>query len=121
MSATPNQEHIHEIYIKLHSSSVEDKILFIEMLLFQFTISGRAIWSDEESTNRDKAEAFKWLNELYHRIWNIRFELLTAEDNGSITRLFQNLKNYGEESETLRIHIIPTILSTFESFSRKKT
>ena len=120
MSATQNQEHIQEVYGKLHSFSLENKVLFIDILLFQFTISGRAIWSDEKSTDKDKAEAFKWLNELYHRIWNIRFDLLRAKDDESIKRLFQNLKRYGEETEALRIHIIPTVLSAFESFEKRK-
>lgn len=120
MSATKNQEYIQEVYGKLHFFSLENKVLFIEILLFQFTISGRGIWSDEKSTDKDKSEAFKWLNELYHRIWNIRFELLRGEDDESITRLFQNLKIYGEESEALRIHIIPTVLLAFKSFEKRK-
>ena len=51
--------------------------------------------------------AFKWLNELSHRIWNIRFDLQQGEDNESMTRLYRNMKFYSEQSDLLRIHLLP--------------
>ncbi|RPD43411.1 hypothetical protein [Paracnuella aquatica] len=97
-----------------------DKVRFLEELLFYFTISSRGIWSDEKVSEFEKVEAFKWLNELCHRIWNIKFELQREESNDSITRLYENMKFYREQSELLRVHLVPTTLGAFRNFEAKQ-
>jgi len=101
---------------ELSTLSILDKILFLELLLFSFTVSARGIWSNEELLDQDKVEAFKWLNELNHRIWNIRSELKDGMDNDSIIRLYNNMKFYGEQSTLLQAHLVPTLLSAFKLF-----
>lgn len=70
-------------------------------MLFYFTIAGRGIWSDEQSTVAEKAEAFKWLNELIHEIWNICFALQGAKETDYANRLYENMRIYGEQSSLL--------------------
>ena len=41
---------------------------FYERFLMQLTIVGRIIWADEQTTSQQKVEAFKWLNEINHRV-----------------------------------------------------
>lgn len=113
---TDTQKCFQETFDRLIALSTQDKKLFLELLLFSFTISARGIWSDELPSDRDKVEALKWLNELNHRIWNIRFELEEGVDSDSISRLYENLKFYGEQSALLRQHVMPTLLSAFELF-----
>ncbi len=103
----------------LDAFSTSDKILFLEALLFQLTIAGRGIWSDDQPSDSEKTEALKWLNELSHRIWNIRFDLLQSESNDIIIRLYENMKFYEEQSNLLKSHLVPTILSTFENFRQR--
>ena len=43
---------------------------FYELLLFELTIVGRAIWSDPDLSNEEKFESLKWLNEINHRVLN---------------------------------------------------
>ena len=113
---TDSQKRFQEIFDELFTLSLQDKILFLESLLFSFTISGRGIWTDEQQSDKEKVEAFKWLNELNHRIWNIRHELKEGVDSDSIIRLYENLKFYGDQSALLRMHLVPTILSAFKLF-----
>lgn len=108
-----------EAFNELDTFSASDKIAFLEVLLFQLTIAGRGIWSDGQPSDGEKVEAFKWLNELSHRIWNIRFDLLRSESNDSIIRLYENVKSYGEQSNLLKSHLVPTILSAFENFKKE--
>jgi hypothetical protein len=68
----------------------------------------------------EKGDAFKWLNELAHRIWNIKFDLQRGEDNDSITRLYDNMKFYGEQSALLKMHLVPTTLGAFKNFKAKQ-
>ena len=104
---------IQEIFNELYTLSISNKTLFLEHLLFYFTITSRAIWSDDKPTDGEKVEALKWLNELMHSVWNIRFELQRNEDNNSITRLYEHMKFYGEQSDLLRMHIVPTTFGAF--------
>lgn len=114
MADTHNR--FQETFNDLFALPLQDKTSFLELFLFSFTISARGIWSDGQSTDAEKVEAFKWLNELNHRIWNIRSELKKGLDNDSINRLYENLKFYGEQSALLGQHLAPTLLSAFERF-----
>jgi hypothetical protein len=109
-------KQFQKVFDELYFLSITDKIFFLEKLLFYFTITGRGIWSDDKPADAEKVEAFKWLNELIHRVWNIRSALQRGEDSDSITRLYENMKFYGEQSEILRMHLLPTILGAFDNF-----
>lgn len=67
----------------LSVKSVEEKIIFNELLLSNMTVMNRAIWDDPNTTDKTKVECLKWSNELAHRIWNILFELKLGEDDNS--------------------------------------
>ncbi len=108
------------IFNELSALAISDKIVFMEMLLFNFTITGRAIWSEGQQSDSIKVEAFKWLNELSHRIWNILFDLRRGENNDSITRLYDHMKLYAEQSHLLSGHLAATTVMTFKSFEDRK-
>lgn len=108
-----------EAFDELYAFNIQDKINFLEALLYFFTISGRGIWSAENFIDAEKVEAFKWMNELLHRIWNIQFGLKRGEDDDSITRLYNNMKFYSEQSDLLKMHLVPSIVGAFEHFNNK--
>jgi len=122
LQTSMNEQHkqFQNALEELNTLPNPDKVRFLEDLLFYFTISSRGIWSDEKVSEFEKVEAFKWLNELYHRIWNIRFELEQEKSNDGITRLYENMKFYGEQSELLRVHLVPTTLGAFRNFKVKQ-
>jgi hypothetical protein len=68
-------KQFQEVFEELYTLSIVNKILYLEELLFYFTLTGRGIWSDDRPSDSEKVATFKWLNELIHRIWNIRTEL----------------------------------------------
>lgn len=90
------------------------------MLLYSFTVSARVIWSDQEHTDADKVEAFKWLNELNRAIWKIRSDIKEGTDSDSIKGLYENMKFYGGQSALLNSHLVPAILSAFDRFKNSK-
>jgi hypothetical protein len=112
-------KQFQEAFEELYTLTISNKMRFLEALLFYFTISGRGIWSDENSTDAEKVEAYKWLNELLHRIWNIHFELQKGEDKESITRLYENMKFYSEQSDLLRKQLVSTVLGAFDNFKSR--
>ena len=93
----------------LSTKSVEDKVLFIELLLSDLTVMNRAIWSDENTTDKSKIESLKLSNELSHRIWNVLFELKRSEYNILEIKLEDNLKFYAKQSKELAGHLGATI------------
>ena len=116
-----NEAHkqFQEVFNELYALTIHMKIKFMETLIFYFTITSRGIWSNEKPSDAEKVEAFKWLNELSHRIWNLLFELQRGEDSDSITRLYENMKFYGEQSGLLRSHLQPTTLAAVENFKAR--
>ena len=113
-------EQFQEVFVELGTLTLIDKIKFLDDLLFYFTIAGRGIWSGEQPTDAEKVEAFKWLNELLHRIWNIRAGLQNGEGVDFVTRLYDNMRFYGEQSTLLRSHLVPTILGAFNIFKERQ-
>jgi hypothetical protein len=69
------QKQFLDVFEKLFTLTIADKIHFFEALLFYFTISSRRIGADDKTTDTEKVAAFKWLNEVTHRIWNILYGL----------------------------------------------
>lgn len=113
-------EHFQEIFDELGTLTQLDKTKFLDDLLFYFTIAGRGICSDEQPTDTEKVNAFKWLNELLHRIWNIRSELQNGEGYDFVTRLYDNMKFYSDQSTLLRLHLVPTTLGAFKIFKERQ-
>ncbi len=106
-----------ETVVWLSPKSIEDKIIFSELLLSDMTVMNRAIWDDPESTDKTKVESLKWSNELTHRIWNLLFELKRGEDNNSEKSLADNIRFYAKQSEKLAGHLGATINGTIERFN----
>ena len=96
-----------------------DKIIFIDELLFSFTITARGICSEVLSTDAEKLEALKWLNELVHRIWNLRFDIQQDNYKDFGNRLFDNFKFHCEESKLLCDHLESTILNILKNFKKE--
>jgi hypothetical protein len=113
-------EQFQEVFNELYTLTLADKIKFLDDLLFYFTIASRGIWSDEQPTDAEKVEAFKSLNELLHRIWNIRSGLQNGDESDFVNRLYENMKFYGDQSILLRVHLIPTTLGAFNIFKERQ-
>ncbi|WP_299438277.1 hypothetical protein [uncultured Aquimarina sp.] len=108
---------LKETVLWLSSKSIEDKIIFSELLLSDMTVMNRAIWNDPESTDKTKVECLKWSNELAHRIWNLIFELKRGKDNNSEKSLANNIRFYGKQSKKLARHLGATVNETIERFN----
>ena len=70
---------------------------------------------DYYSSDPEKITAFKWLNELTHRVWNIIFGLQQDENSDSVG-LYENMKFYAEQSLLLRSHLVLTTIIAFKNF-----
>lgn len=115
-----SRKQFQEIFDELHTLSRLDKIKFLEELLYYFTIAGRGIWSDDQLSEFEMIEAFKWLNELTHRIWNIRSDLQQGVDEDSIARLYENMKFHHGQSSVMGSHLVPTTIAAFRRFKEKQ-
>ena len=46
----------------------EQRLLFYEVLAHNLTVSVRGIWSDEKTSDAQKVEQLKWVNEIMHGV-----------------------------------------------------
>lgn len=114
-----NHRKIEAVYNELTGYPNSMKKIFLETLLFNFTITGRAIHSDETQSDKVKLDALNWLNELVHRVWNIH-SVLNEEKNEDVTlRLYENMKFYADMSSLLNSHLIPTFLLTYAAVKNR--
>ncbi len=97
---------------------LEDRLRFYEQVVFQLTIAGRGIWSDDRLADRDKVEVMKWLNEAQHRILNhsrsLRYGHATwSEDDMAVT-----LRGYKTVSPIATWLISQAILHSLDHLER---
>lgn len=112
------QQQFQDVFTELYKLDYPGKKKFIEGLLFYFTIAGRAIYAAEKETDANKLAAFNWLNELTQRVCNLNHDLQHISGDEFVTRLYDNIKFYGGQSELLRIQLMPTTISAFEFIKR---
>lgn len=101
----------------LSVKSIEEKIMFNELLLSDMTVMNRAIWDDPETTDKTKIECLKWSNELAHRVWNLLFELKRGEDDNSENRLADNINFYRKQSDELAGHLGETLKGAIDRYN----
>lgn len=98
----------------LSIKSIDEKIAFIQRLLFNITVMNRAMWSDDQTTDKTKVESLKWSNELSHRVWNILYELKRGKDDNSENKLVSTFAFCAKQSNELAKHLGATIKMTVE-------
>jgi len=108
---------LSEIISSLSKKTVEEKIVFNEILLSNMTIMNRSIWHDPETTDKTKLECLKCSNELAHRIWNLLFQLKQKQDENSENILADNINFYRKQSDEFSKHLSVTIKSTIDKFN----
>lgn len=115
---TELHKKFQEAFDDYRCMEINDKMKFLEELLFYFTLTGRSIWSDPELSDAKKVNGLTWLNELSHRIWIIKSGLQQGNAVGSVETLYGQLKFHSEQSEILRPHLAPSFVGAYEKYKR---
>jgi hypothetical protein len=89
---------IAELLRQLETKDRGARARFYERLGFNLTISIRSIWSNPNTTDTEKIEAIKVVNELSHRIFHWIWKLRTAEKELLDVECFADIKSYGQEN-----------------------
>jgi hypothetical protein len=90
---------------------------FIENFLKQSTIMNRCFWDNNEhnlTTNKETIEAFKWSNELNHRLWNLHFDLESKTENNVAIKIADNINSYIKHSNELKKNLPSTLQSALD-------
>ena len=107
---------LSELIKWLATKTIEEKIVFNELLLSDLTTMNRAICSDDNTSDKLKIDTLKWSNELSNRIWNMIFDLKRNEDNQSENKLGEHINFYAKQSEELAGYLVSTTNSTINRF-----
>lgn len=103
----------------LGSKSIQEKIVFFELLLHNLTLMNRGIWDDPETSDQMKLECLKWSNELAHSVLNKHSSLKRGEDNNS-EMILTNIVNYRNQCNEVGGRFASTINSTLDRFKYLK-
>jgi hypothetical protein len=86
--------------------SGEQRLHFYEVLAHNLTVAIRGVWSDAATSDAEKVERMKWVNELLHRVtakvYSQRLSpgAWTEEDFGEMVEAYiQSDKGIGQEVE----------------------
>jgi hypothetical protein len=75
---------------RMAALDAEQRLHFYEVLAHNLTVAIRGIWSDDTTSDSEKVERIKWINEILHRAtakaWVLRLKSheWTEEDFGSL-------------------------------------
>ncbi|MDF9796328.1 putative RNA-binding Zn-ribbon protein involved in translation (DUF1610 family) [Catalinimonas alkaloidigena] len=100
----------------LTDKSIEYKILFNKLMLFNLTIMNRTILDDNTITDKTKMDCLIQSNELAHNIWKLIFKLEKGKDDQSAKRLVGLIKFYQKKSKELEENITTTFKTTIGDF-----
>ncbi len=108
------------IFDDVSTWEINKKLVFSERLLFQMTVMNRAIWSDDNISDKVKTKYLKWSNELAHQVWNKVFELQKGLDNDAIGSIQEDILFYRKQSQILGGHLGTTLKLTANYFYETK-
>jgi hypothetical protein len=74
---------------------------FCIRLWLELTITGRAIWTDEELDQATQLNALKWLNEIQHRVWGA----YSSDHTDSLMHLLDLIVSHCEKAPVLGFHV----------------
>jgi hypothetical protein len=87
-----------ELLINLKTKDREVRVRFYEQLAFNMTICIRSIWSNPNTTDEEKIEAIKVINELSHRIFHWIWKLRRTEEVLIDGERFSDIKSYARQN-----------------------
>ena len=109
---------IAELLHQLETKDRGARARFYERLGFNLTISIRSIWSNPNTTDIEKIEAIKVVNELSHRIFNWIWKLRMTEQLLDVN-CFADIKSYGQENTIAAGEIGAALNHTYSVFDER--
>jgi hypothetical protein len=97
------------------SLPTESLIQFYEILAHNLTVSIRAIWSDETSTDVERVEQMKWLNEIMHRVVLKSTALRMNRNEMSESDTWKMMEHYVSQCPALASHIAFATISSYQA------
>ena len=92
--------------------------MFYELLAHNLTISIRAIWHNPETSDSQKVEELKWINEIMHRVTSkIRVERLQLHNWPEI-EFIKMVSSYIKQCPSIGDDVAWSINSAFEKVSK---
>jgi hypothetical protein len=95
------------------------KVKFYFALGFNLTVSVRSVWSDPLTTDKEKLDGIKAINELSHNVFNWLARLKDDEAVFDDLACFRDVKNSARQNDVANGEIGNAILRSYERFLRR--
>lgn len=109
---------ITDIFKYLESQDKEAMLHFYDRLGFNLTIAIRSIWSNPETSDKEKIEAIKIVNELSYSIFNWMWELKRDVQGFDHLDCFSEIKNRAGQSKNVAGEIEEAIKSSYRHLTK---
>ena len=103
---------LSELINTLNQKDASFQKRFIENFLKESIVMNRCFWDNNEhlyATDKETIEAFKWANELNHRLWNLHFDLENKSELNVANKIGDNINSYMKHSIELKKNLPSTL------------
>lgn len=90
---------LEDLKITINQMTQNKQIKFLEMFLKNMPTMNRGIWGDDDYSDANKVDCLKWSNELCHRLWNMKLELVANEKMDCGDRFIKQLKFHANQNK----------------------
>jgi hypothetical protein len=104
-------------YVKQLDSA--KKLEFYDRLGFNLTIAVRSIWSNPVTSDKEKIEAIKIVNELSHRVFNWMWKLRDGDQTFEDSNCFSVIEDYARQNREAAGEIAEAFKSSYLHSTRQ--
>jgi len=106
---------ISDVLEKISKRSAQEKREYYENLAHSLTISTRAIWSDPDTSEKEKIEQMKCINEIMHQVVKKIRLYRTNDKTLSDEAILNHIENWVSQSKGVAGHVGYSIKKALEN------
>jgi len=95
--------------------SHDRRLLFYELLAHNLTIIIRGIWSDEETTDAEKVDRIKWVNEILHRVTSKVRVLRLGEHEWTEEDSWSDIRHWVSQNKAIEDYVNAAVKWSYDS------
>jgi hypothetical protein len=90
---------------RVGSLSHADRLLFYELFAHELTIAVRAIWSDDATSDAEKLDRIKWVNEMLHHVVSKVTHVRLGTDDRSEAEMGEMIRHWASQNPAISGHV----------------
>ena len=119
-SEKKNKMTLDKIILDAKDWTKKEQIEFCRFISQNIIIAIRSINLDVDTTDKEKLDAIRWINEFHHRIDNVKFDIENVIDNrDKIELIGKHATHYAKQNKVTRNEISAVLQFSYDSMVLK--